>query len=244
MTATRHPEKVENFGGRPLAVVFDLFITLTDFDAERRRPSFTAELAAALGVEPTAFASLMRSTFTERATGALGDGRATLGALARRLGASPSRERLDHAVALRLQHEKVVLTPRSGVLDVLGDLRTRGYLIGVLTDCTPELPPLWPSLPYAAVSDAVTFSCAIGARKPDPALYRDIASKLGVDARDCVYVGDGSSGELTGAAGVGMEAVLLVTPFGDDFRYDPEPDWAGDSLTSLEDLPTFLDTMA
>lgn len=223
--------------------MFDLFITLTDFDAERRRPSFTAELAAALGVEPLAFASLMRSTFTERSSGEFGDQRATLGALAMRLEASPSRKQLDHAVALRLQHEKVVLTPR-GVLDVLGDLRSRGYLIGVLTDCTPELPPLWPSLPYAAVTDAVTFSCAIGARKPDPALYRGIASKLGVDARDCLYVGDGSSGELTGAVGVGMDAVLLVTPFGEDFRYDPEPDWAGASLTSLEDLPTFLDKMA
>lgn len=235
-----HDECIGNPSGGPSAVVFDLFTTLTDFDAERRRPSFTAELACTLGIDPSGFSSLMRSTFTERACGALGDVRATLDTLARRKGSRPSSDQLDRAVALRIQHEKVVLTPRPGVLDVLRGLHDRGYLIGVLTDCTPELPTLWPSLPYAELVDAVTFSCAIGARKPDPVLYHDIAGQLRVDPHDCLYVGDGSSSELTGATTVGMHAILLVTPFGDDYRYDPEHAWDGAALNSLEELPGFL----
>jgi len=238
-----HDECMGNPSGGPSAVVFDLFITLTDFDAERRRPTFTSELARALGVDPSAFSSLMRSTFTERACGALGDVRATLATLASRMGSSPSREQLDRAVALRIQHERVVLTPRPGVLDLLREVHDGGYLIGVLTDCTPELPTLWPSLPYAELVDAVTFSCAIGARKPDPALYHDIAGQLGVGPPDCVYVGDGSSSELTGASSVGMRAVLLVTPFDDDYRYDPERAWEGAAVNSLQELPGFLEKL-
>ena len=50
------------------AVIFDLFITLTDFDAERRRPRCIAELADAFGVDRTTFVDAFRASFTERAT--------------------------------------------------------------------------------------------------------------------------------------------------------------------------------
>lgn len=238
-----HDGRMDNPIGGPSAVVFDLFITLTDFDAERQRPSLTAELASALGVDPSDFGALMRSTFTERASGALGDVRAMLDALTTRLGASPSADQFERAVALRMRHEEIVLTPRPGVLDVLRDLRDTGYLIGVLTDCTPELPDLWPSLPYANVVDAVTFSCSVGTRKPDPVLYHHIAAQLGVDPSECLYVGDGGSQELTGATAVGMRAVLLGTPFGDDYRYDAEQAWDGAALDSLEELPGFVQAL-
>jgi len=72
----------------------------------------------------------------------------------------------------------------------INDLRVDGYLLGVLTDCTAEVPELWPSLPYAALVDAVTFSCDVGHRKPHPVGYCDIVRKLGVGAENCLYVGD------------------------------------------------------
>ena len=107
-------------------------------------------------------------------------------------------------------------------------------------DCTSEVVELWPSLPYAAVVDAVTFSCEIGRRKPDPAGYRDIARKLGVAPEACVYVGDGSSSELTGAAQVGMTPVLIETPVGADVRYDAESGWSGRIVTELDELHRLL----
>jgi len=63
------------------AVVFDLFITLTDWEAERCRPQFMDELAVALGADPLVFSSLMRATFTERVSGDLGDARSTFSTL-------------------------------------------------------------------------------------------------------------------------------------------------------------------
>jgi len=222
------------------AVVFDLFITLTDFEAERCRPRFTDELAETLGADPSAFSSLMRATFTDRVTGRMGDARATFAALASRLGCDLSAERLDRVMALRHEQQRRMLAPRSGVVEALGGVRRAGYAVGILTDCTAETPDLWASLPYAAAVDAVTFSCQVGHRKPDPAGYLDIARQLGVEPRDCLYVGDGSSSELTGATAVGMTAVLLTTPFDVDFRYDAEARWSGRSIAGLHEVERVL----
>lgn len=221
-------------------MVFDLFITLTDWEAERCRPQFMDELAAALGADPLAFSSLMRETFTERVAGHLGDARSTFSTLASRLGRDLCPEDLDRVMALRHDQHRRTLTPRAGVLEVLSEIRTAGYAIGVLTDCTAETPELWPSLPYAAVVDAVAFSCEVGHRKPHPAGYQEVARKLGVAAKECLYVGDGSSAELTGATKVGMTAVLVETPFGTDFRYDAESHWSGRSVSDLDELQLVL----
>lgn len=226
------------------AVVFDLFITLTDWEAERRRPQLMDDLAAALGVDRLKFSSLMRATFTNRVAGGMGDARATFSALAARLGCDPSPAQLDQVMAMRHEQTRQTLTPRAGALDAIRESRADGYGIGVLTDCTAETPTLWPSLPYASVVDAVTFSCEVGQRKPHPAGYRDIAAKLGVAAEECLYVGDGSSSELTGATSAGMTAVLLETPFGTDFRYDAEHRWTGRSVSELHHVRRVLRDMS
>ena len=222
------------------ADVFDLFITLTDWEAERRRPRLMDDLAAALGVDPLKFSSLMRATFTERVAGRMGDARATFSAMATQLGCDPCPADLDQVMAMRHDQTRQTLAPRAGALDVMRAIRTDGYAIGVLTDCTAETPELWPSLPYSEVVDAVTFSCEVGQRKPHPAGYRDISRKLGVPPEECLYVGDGSSAELSGATSVGMTAVLLETPFGTDFRYDAESSWTGRSVSDLHQVTRVL----
>ena len=85
------PAACDTAAVRIRAVVFDLFITLTDWDAERRRPGLMDDMAAALGVDPLKFSSLMRATFTERVAGRMGDARATFSELARQLGCDPAQ---------------------------------------------------------------------------------------------------------------------------------------------------------
>jgi putative hydrolase of the HAD superfamily len=233
-------EKVEAQEQRFSAVIFDLFITLTDFEAERRRPDMMLEIGETLGLDGPAFVSIMRETFTERATGLLGDLPSTLRQLSRRLGSDPSASRLDAAVRLRLRHEMAVLRPREGVLETLAGLKADGLLLGIVTDCSTELPPLWPQLPYAELVDGAVFSCQMGHRKPHRSLYEEAVRLLAVRPEQCLYVGDGGSKELTGAQAVGMTAVLLETPFSDLYRYDAERDWNGGSIRDLNEIPMLL----
>ena len=56
------------------------------------------------------------------------------------------------------------------------------------------------------------FSCYEGMRKPDPRIYRIACERLGVEAGQCLFVGDGANDELPGAERVGMGAVQLRIP--------------------------------
>lgn len=53
------------------------------------------------------------------------------------------------------------------------------------------------------------FSSRIGLRKPDPRVYRLASEQLVVEPEDCLYVGDGDSKELSGAAQASMHPVLI-----------------------------------
>jgi len=64
--------------------------------------------------------------------------------------------------------------------------------------------------------------------------------QLAVEPDKCLYVGDGSSQELTGAAQVGMHPVLISIPsldITDVHRIDTEAEeWDGPTISSLKDI--------
>ncbi len=65
-------------------------------------------------------------------------------------------------------------------------------------------------------------------------------------AAECVYVGDGGSHELSGAAKVGMYPVRLWVPdehSSDTHRIDGE-EWSGPQVTDLQDVLAFFDPQA
>jgi putative hydrolase of the HAD superfamily len=59
-----------------------------------------------------------------------------------------------------------------------------------------------------------------------------------VAARECLYVGDGGGGELTGARAAGMTAIMLrAGDWAANAAYSREDDWAGPALSSLAQVP-------
>jgi putative hydrolase of the HAD superfamily len=88
--------------------------------------------------------------------------------------------------------------------------------------------------------DIAVFSCTEGVKKPDLQIYKLAAEKLGVRPEDCLYIGDGSSNELTGAAAVGMHPVLIVDPEEDragTHRIDSEgEEWKGPVISSFSEV--------
>jgi putative hydrolase of the HAD superfamily len=219
------------------AVVFDFYGTLTPVAPAGTWTGHISLMAAALGVAPDALLRALDESHPERFTGALGDTRQTFLTLAARLGAHPTQAQMDEAVRLREAMQDSLLQLRPETVPVIGQLRGRGLRIGLVSDCTAELPAAWPRLPVAPLVDAPVFSFVEGTRKPDPRLFHAAADRLGVLPDACLYVGDGGGRELTGSAAVGMHPVLLAGPDWHNNRvFDREDGWGGPRISSLTEL--------
>jgi putative hydrolase of the HAD superfamily len=221
------------------AVVFDFYGTLTPVSPDEAWASNAASLAAVFGVSSAALVTVLDESFPDRITGAFGTVRQTMRVLADRLGVTLTEEQLGEASRVRRERQEAMFALRPEALAVIGRLREDGLRIGLLSDCTSELPDAWSRLPLSRVVDAAVFSCVECRRKPDPMLFRTAAARLRADPERCLYVGDGGGRELTGASAVGMRAVLLAGP---DWvrprvrRQEVEADWAGPRIASLTEL--------
>ena len=83
------------------------------------------------------------------------------------------------------------------------------------------------------------FSCQVGLKKPDPRIYRLACDQLGVPPERCLYIGDGSSRELSGAAAVGMHPVMLRAVHEDlrDAHHIDAEEWQGLVIATPVEVP-------
>jgi putative hydrolase of the HAD superfamily len=70
---------------------------------------------------------------------------------------------------------------------------------------------LYPRARFADLFDVVLISGEVGLRKPDPAIFRLAAKRLGVSAESCVFVDD-EPGHLKAALNEGMRTILHRGP--------------------------------
>ncbi|MBB5110315.1 putative hydrolase of the HAD superfamily [Micromonospora echinospora] len=216
----------------PRPVVFDLFHTLVH-GADDERDRVVGEMALLVGVAPAALVAAYHATWRDRLV--RWSAEETVRTLAGRLGGAPTDEQVTLAAAHRRDLARRVLNRvPTGTLEVLDALRQRGHRLALISNATSETAEAWAAGPLARRFDVAVFSCAVGLAKPDPAIYRTAAERLGVAPAECVYVGDGADGELAGAAVVGM-TVLRTTE-----HQDTDPGWAGPVITALRDLPARL----
>jgi putative hydrolase of the HAD superfamily len=216
------------------AVVFDLYGTLVDNYIQQEYDSVLAEMSSVLKAPEDEFRRLWRETFPERINGSHSSHEESIEIICRKLSVQVTGEQIKHATLLRLEYSVRTLKPRAGSIEVLQHLQSNGYKTALVTDCSPETPLVWPDTAFAAHFDVTVFSCSAGVKKPDPRIYRMATERLGVEARDCVYVGDGGSYELTGALKVGMYPVLIRVPDEPaDAHFIDRQDWDGTVISSL-----------
>ena len=216
------------------AVLFDFFGTLTQ--AVRRGPVHD-EVARLLDCDPARWKAALDRTFYLRATGRLGDPIDVLDKLARSIGGRPTRKNLYIAYAARIGAIAADGPLRPDAVAVLSALRERGLRTAVVSDCWYELPLLIHRLPVAELLDATVFSVNLGRCKPDPALYLAACERLGVQPEQCLYVGDGGSRELSGAAEVGMTPIRLAAPDLAGHLAFVRDGWRGTEVTTLSEIP-------
>lgn len=223
------------------SVVFDLFGTLVYEFPRSDWEAWLDTAAAVLEADRDAFHGAWTATAVERQTGRLGDIEANLRTVAARAGAWPSESQITEAMEARTEMYRKWFVPRPGAEEVLTRLRAEGYRLGLVSMCAPDTPGMWRSSPLAGSVDVEVFSSEVALRKPDAAIYLRACEGLGVDSTACLYVGDGSYRELSGAAAVGMRPVLIRDPDETAEMLRPDPDdWAGEWVASLRELLPLL----
>ena len=223
------------------AILFDLFGTLVDNMTVADVSSMHARIATALNVDPIEFETGWKQTFHARSRGEFGSTAGAMIAAAKCCSTSYREEAIEEAVNVRMEIMHHWLTPRPDAVSTLEAFKGRGLMTGLLSNCTEDVPLLWPAHPFAAVIDRPLFSCSEGLRKPMPEFYERALERMQVAANECVYVADGDNGELAAAKKLGFE-VIMIRPSNllNDYRQDPEEDWDGPRIERLSELLEML----
>ncbi len=150
------------------AIIFDLFGTLVPNFLRHEFREVMELMAEAVGAPAARFAHLYSTvTYPKRITGELATTESSVKHVCEALGVRPGPEQVQAAVQERVElTRRMLLTPVPGALELLEELRRRGYGLGLVSDCSAEVPLVWPESPLASLIAAPVFSCEVGLRKP------------------------------------------------------------------------------
>jgi putative hydrolase of the HAD superfamily len=117
----------------------------------------------------------------------------------------PEDIRLDGFREIYFSH----LHANEPMIDLMRELRGRGFRMAMLTNNVREWEPLWRAkLPVDEIFEVVVDSAFVGMRKPEREIYELTLERLGdgIHAEDCVFVDDVDV-NCTTATELGMRAV-------------------------------------
>ena len=219
------------------AVIFDFYCTLVE-DFASSVGQTHMDFVQALEVAEEPFRKLWRETTDMRITGAFQTVESSIEYVCSRLGTALTAEQLSSAVQMRLQMIRRTLSPRPDALETLVALKDQGYRIGLLSNCSIEIPILWPETAFADLFDSLIFSSRECLKKPDPRIYHLACERLGVAPEQCLYIADGENYELAAARKIGLDAVLIRNSSQNLSRdlHQEANEWEGPSVNSLTEV--------
>jgi putative hydrolase of the HAD superfamily len=209
-------------------LIFDLYHTLLD-GADDERDLVVSRMAVVVGVPPDVLVAAYHASWRERLV--RWSVEETIEILTARLGVSPTGAQVARAAELRRAlARRLLANVRPSTLEALDRLRAKGHRLALISNATAETAEAWPQTALAARFDAAVFSATAGLAKPDPAIYRLAAARLGASPETCVFIGDGADDELDGAAAAGMTPIRTVE------HRDGIPAWPGRTIPDLNAL--------
>ena len=224
------------------AVIFDLYGTLVGNFSRRRYDNVQRQMAAVLGVPFSQFWQAVGETFDTRTLGGYRSFEANIVEVCHRLDIAVERTHVEKAVALNYEFIRKSIVPEPSVLETLDFIKRGGLDIGLITNCSAEVQHLFPESRLAEYIKVAVFSCAERLKKPTPRIYESACERLEIQPEVCIYVGDGSSEELTAAKGLGMLPILKRADLTD--VYDPDrpevENWDGIAIDEIADLRALL----
>jgi len=107
----------------------------------------------------------------------------------------------------------VRMEPMPGAREALAALRAAGIPVGVVSNTRFSARAWMHALRLKGLAvDFVVSSADVGARKPDPAIFRAALERLRVPPRDVWFVGDSYEKDVKGAAAAGVSPVWFGGP--------------------------------
>ncbi len=109
----------------------------------------------------------------------------------------------------KLQQFNIKLVLFDDVLSVLTDLKSRGLILGLISNIDHDITSLCQELGLTSLLQVVVTSQDVGFNKPQPEIFREALKQAGVQASEAMYIGDQYQIDVVGAKGAGMQGVLL-----------------------------------
>lgn len=221
---------------KPKGYVIDLFGTLVPPFPQDRYTLHLRRMGERLGVEGEAFSSVWLKDTAKSLTGYFDTVGSEIRATAERLCVRVAETDVRREELAYIHMVSSFLTPRPRTVEALRELKGRGARLALLSNCSPEVPILWPSTPFAPLFDVAVFSSSEGRAKPDPIVFARAAERLGLETAEILYLTDGDADELDAAKEVGMDAWLLDAVDLDPARLGRP--WKGHRIDALERIVT------
>ena len=186
------------------AVIFDLFETLvTEWGHEKYTKR---KMCADLGLPYEGFSAHWEILHEKQYRGGISfeDSIRYVGKIC---GISVPEERIRYVRARRTETKAACFAMEHlhpGILPMLTVLRERGYRLCILSNCSGEEVETVRGSLFAPFFDGIVLSHETGLCKPEREIYQLAADTLSVETEECVFIGDGGSRELYGAAEAGM----------------------------------------
>lgn len=225
------------------SVVFDLFGTLVPPFRKREHAEAIRRCAKPLGIDPESCLSAWADTFPRRVVGEFASVADNFRWIAESAGGAAHPDAHPEAARLYAEFTRDSLVPLPGVTDTLGEIAASGRRLGLLTNCAPDVPELFPESELGPFFDVTVFSCRARLVKPSRESYDLVRDGLPTGPGEILYVGDGSDRELSGALAAGMHPVL-VTPSLHNTYDDQRPEvvhWTGERIATIPDVLRLLD---
>ena len=143
------------------------------------------------------------------------------------------RETLDELHTNYRNHSRTDFLPCvEGVLKSLSEK----YKVALLSNTMSDQPKLLLSESgFDKYFDLIICSRDLGLRKPNPKIFRYVLDKLEVKSSEAIHVGDMVLEDMIGARDSDITGIWIKTP--------DQPLWSGYAISSICELPEFLENL-
>jgi len=192
-------------------IMFDLMDTLAHLESDIYEETHR-RAADALGVSPERFNWAWTESRESASTGDFHSSKERIEWVAGELDVNLSDEQIRQMAKEEktMWQEKVQLD--EGAIPLLEHLHNLGYKLAIVSNCPVAMRNMGKSLDIGHLVDAFVSSHEVGTLKPEPMIYRRALERLGLEASECVFIGDGDDHELDGAREMGMYTIRINRP--------------------------------